>query len=804
MAEPLGLIGVIGVAVQLVQLSTNLGLDWKDAPAEASTLIRELQSLKTVLCETHVNFISNPDFVDAFRGRHSALLSECDPLYDTDTMAVVSACERELKGLLEDLDKKAAGYRLGWERLKGAFQAPNLRGAVEDLHRRCLALNKLLQIDTAAMTASIHREVKEARKEQRQQHHAQSRALEYIRERVDDEDARRERETILDWLCPAGDALQQSDLRRRRQPGTGQWLLDAEEFQTWITTPNKTLFCPGIPGAGKTMLSSIVIDHLTTRFGDQPDVGIAYMYCNFCRHDDQTAEALLANFLKQLAQQLPALPAVVRELYEKYASRSGLKPPVEALSDGLRSVVAEYERVWIVIDALDECQAAERCRARLLDEVLALQSAQGVSANVFATSRPISDVVQRFHGVPSLEIRASREDVESYLRGHMGELADFVARRQDLQDEVVAGVADAADGILISLSSRFLLAKLSFQVLNRTYDETMERINGQLDALRELAMLVLSWITCATRPLIIRELQHALAVEPGDKEFDHDNFPEVDDVVSVCAGLVTVEEESGIIRLVHYTTQEYLERTQNRWFPNAEDDIALRCVTYLSLSNFDSGLCKSFEDLLHRLRSYPLFQYAASSWAHHTKRASTVCDAVLSFLRSEAHSRAASQVMNGHLARPGRHRPLGHYGGLPGLHLAAHFGVTSAVNELLKIDGVDVNASNRSFFGLTPLMVAANNGQLASVQALLAAEGIDHSPIHLAANGGYLGVIRLLIATDQVDVQSPTLRRAQTPFSIALTRGYREIAQALLDTGKINLELENSLAHCRALLVVLI
>ncbi len=50
------------------------------------------------------------------------------------------------------------------------------------------------------------------------------------------------------------------------------------------------------------MLSSIVIDYLITRFSNQPDVGIAYLYCNFCRHDEQTAEALLANLLKQLAE----------------------------------------------------------------------------------------------------------------------------------------------------------------------------------------------------------------------------------------------------------------------------------------------------------------------------------------------------------------------------------------------------------------------------------------------------------------------------------------------------------------------
>jgi hypothetical protein len=98
----------------------------------------------------------------------------------------------------------------------------------------------------------------------------------------------------------------------------------------------------------------------------------------------------------------------------------------------------------------------------------------------------------------------------------------------------------------------------------------MERIEGQVDDQERLAKQVLSWITCAMRPLTTAGLQDALAVEPGDTELGEDNLVEVDDMVSACAGLVTVDQESKIIRLVHYTTQEYFERTQNHWFLCAE------------------------------------------------------------------------------------------------------------------------------------------------------------------------------------------------------------------------------------------
>ncbi len=82
----------------------------------------------------------------------------------------------------------------------------------------------------------------------------------------------------------------------------------------------------------------------------------------------------------------------------------------------------------------------------------------------------------------------------------------------------------------------------------------MERINGQEAGFRLLAKNVLLWIICAKRPLTTSELQHALAVEFGEAKLDINCFPEIKDMISVCARLVTVDKESGIIRLVHYTT----------------------------------------------------------------------------------------------------------------------------------------------------------------------------------------------------------------------------------------------------------
>ena len=61
-------------------------------------------------------------------------------------------------------------------------------------------------------------------------------------------------------------------------------------------------------------------------------------------------------------------------------------------------------------------------------------------------------------------------------------------------------------------------------------------------------------------------------------------------MVSVCAGLITLDDECDIIRLIYYTILEYFERTQAQWFPNAESDITTVCITYLSFDVFERGL----------------------------------------------------------------------------------------------------------------------------------------------------------------------------------------------------------------------
>jgi hypothetical protein len=120
------------------------------------------------------------------------------------------------------------------------------------------------------------------------------------------------------------------------------------------------------------------------------------------------------------------------------------------------------------------------------------------------------------------------------------------------------------------------------------YHAAMERIFAQGKGSSKMAKKILAWILCANRPLSTLELLHALAVEREDSEIDEDNIMEAEQLLTICAGLVTIDEQSDSVRFIHYTTQDYLQRNQQRWLPQADFEIARACTTYLSMNGYRS------------------------------------------------------------------------------------------------------------------------------------------------------------------------------------------------------------------------
>ncbi|KAK6073153.1 hypothetical protein SCUP515_07016 [Seiridium cupressi] len=585
-----------------------------------------------------------------------------------------------------------------------------------------------------------------------------------------------QRKEILDWLTPIGSAPQQSDVICRRQEGTGQWLIDSPEYAKWQTTKGEILFCYGIPGAGKTILSSIVVDDLQENYCSRTDVAICYFYCDFKRQGEQSLESVTLNILRQLGQAGAGIPGSLKVLFDRCQAKSGRPSRDEAIRT-LHSVIGSFSRTFIVVDALDECQTSDSCQKELISQLIELQRLTNV--NILATSRPVPHIMDRFRDYTSLEIRASKDDIKCYVNGNKQDLPGFVNDSPELLEEVTTAIVGAVDGM-------FLLAKLHLDSLkgkrsprklrevlatlakgNDAYDEayrnTMLRIHGQLADQKDLANQTLMWIVHAKRPLTTIELVHALSVEVGEREFFEDNTPNIGDTLSACCGLVAVDGESDIIRLIHYTTQEFFDRHRNEYFPRADVELANTCITYLSFDEFRSGPCQEEEDSYGRT---PL------SWA-----AENGHEAVVQLLLDKNAQVDLADIK---------------YGRTP-LSWAAKNGYKAVVQLLLdknaQVDTTDNIGRTPLFWAAwrTPLSWAAENGHKAIVQLLLdknaqvdTTDNIGRTPLLWAAWYGQEAVVQLLLNKNaQVDLADIKYRR--TPLSWAAKNGHEAVVQLLLD-----------------------
>ncbi|CAM1508160.1 Fc.00g050080.m01.CDS01 [Cosmosporella sp. VM-42] len=732
MAEPFGIIGAIGVASKFVKVVSELALEWKDAPEDIKSLLAEVEALECLLSYMKTDLIRSQDFNDAFEGERSALLSE---LGDPSKLA---AYQKAVDKAFPKLGQRTRGHRLSLERAKHAFLATKRRATTKKLQRQFQDLHRLVMIDAAKLGAINSKLLREERKERQ------------------DQNVAKQISTVLAWISPNDYTDQQTRYIGLRHDGTGLWLLESIEFQNWRNNRGRTVFCQGDVGVGKTILTSIVIDELTTYYRTSQDVGIAYIYCDFQEQEKQRADDLLMNILKQLAKDLSSLPSSVKKLYDHYNYRLR-RPLLEEICGALAAVAASYSRVFILVDALDGCLPSGRCPGVFLQRLFKLQKACGT--NIFATSRCLPEIAGSFKSCAVLQIRAREQDLLSYAEAYLTDdtMPRWAHKNGGLRQEVQKSVIESADGIfeLVHLNLESLKGERSengvrlalknlligAEAYDGVYISAMSRIKrqgpGQTDM--KLAKRVLSWIVCAKRQLTTSELQRALAVRTGDSRFEEGNLIPIEDMISVCAGLVTINEGSSIIRFFHRSGHQYFQRTQSGWFPNAETDITNMCITYLSFSTFDSSLY-DMEILLDGLGQNSLDDYVARNWVLHARQADANATSLISFFMTSESKIPVRCLL---WAARCRHREIVEWllkqnvevnvedvTMTTPLHYAALHGWTSLV-ELILQQGADVAAcASANIFNMTPLHYAVATDSEEIAKRLLDAGMHVDTPVH--------------------------------------------------------------------------
>lgn len=538
------------------------------------------------------------------------------------------------------------------------------------------------------------------------------------RQESEDED-----EDFLRQISTLDFAATQKESYSKRYAHTGQWLLESPDFQTWLNSEagqHPVLWYPGNPGVGKTVITSIAVNHITENTGGRRNA-IVYIYCDYTNTQTFSVENLLGSIVRQLVVQTsdPGTVADLKTFVKKTTKSRNMTE--EDLSSWTKAVSSNFDVVYLFVDALDECP--EISRDRLLTR---LEQFSSRNMRVFLSSRLNVDVTVKIRHATRVELKATSDDITTYVESKIcgsSRLASFTAKDPELKQHIVHRIVSQADGMFLlpglqieDLSNqtsirgvRLALERLPTDLF-AMYDRTIARIRDQSQENAELGLIVLSTIFGATRPLEIDELRHALAIQPDDTDFDFDDLIDLDVLLGTTAGLVITyqddDHEQDLFRLVHYTLQEYFEANHKRLFPNSDLDMAKMCLSYLSLNEFGIGQCATDELFWKRRDTFYFFHYAAHNWPHHLRGVQTeLMDQSLTFVQDSTKTSAWLQSFE---YQECCDIGLSSDEDLPldPVFLAAHFHLSELFTRLTSSWGVDLGTRNNR--GETPLLRAVD------------------------------------------------------------------------------------------------
>ena len=161
------------------------------------------------------------------------------------------------------------------------------------------------------------------------------------------------------------------------------------------------------------------------------------LYCDFLTKQEQSTTNILGSMLKQLACRGGGIPEQIRDAFQKAKNGLGgrnLLPP--RMVDILKETIASLPRVFICVDALDEC--APKHRRDLLESLRELV-AVSLNIRIFLTGRPHieKEIMKCFSQVVLIPLSPSGADIKSYLEMRLDCDTDSDAMDDELRADIM-------------------------------------------------------------------------------------------------------------------------------------------------------------------------------------------------------------------------------------------------------------------------------------------------------------------------------------------------------------------------------
>lgn len=385
---------------------------------------------------------------------------------------------------------------------------------------------------------------------------------------------------IMAWVCPYNtDPFDNYHAAlKSRQPGTGDWLAKSESFQAWSQHDHGLFWLRGLPGCGKTVLTSTVVEYIQNSLTSKDDgITLAYFYIDYRDPAKQNLDACLATLVRQMIDQNPKGIAKLERLKEqKQRSLSQNLTTNEYI--GILQILASLQtKAYVVIDALDETSDP----GPFVDALKQIAGSDCKTPTaVFVSSRNNTDLENILKPIVTSRVFVSNEenhDVRLFIDTEVKQRFTSVKLKVpdvEIINLTIAKLVARADGLF--LQARLLLdfvfeGKTSRSVrkaltelpngLEATYEMILRRTTSQNRRhVREIKRC-LQWLSMSFTPLTPSMLVEAAAIDRDDTFLDPEACMNEDDLIGMLSSLILVDwnRTPPVVSLAHQTVLEYFQ-----------------------------------------------------------------------------------------------------------------------------------------------------------------------------------------------------------------------------------------------------
>ncbi|KAH8586783.1 C2H2 domain-containing protein [Bisporella sp. PMI_857] len=443
---------------------------------------------------------------------------------------------------------------------------------------------------------------------------------------------------ILDWFSAAQSTTADHEtFREIRTPyaGSGSWILKHEKIQNWkeMDTPvSSIMWMNGIPGAGKTILASVIVDSCL----QDTSYTTGYFYC---REDDPEKNDCISIYRSLLSQLLNHSRGLIPYCYDKYMSSGELNLTSTALAEQLLKLCFEkIPKQFIIIDGLDECSPAQRklVLSFFTSMVDKCDEREPGKLRILFVSQDFPDIEKALQVADVMKL--GPEDNENDIKAYVYDWSKKIKKKYYLNDIQLKFIEEST---LIRSQGMFLFAKLVMENLHaqetridllseikeynfpkglgEAYERILRRLERSLVSKQwDIVRKLLGWMVCAKRPLRWREIQAAVSIDLNEQTVDFDGRSLRSSVKEYCGSLIQVLSGDRV-ELVHATAKMYITESKHIQPSAVECNLAALCLRYLTFECFDDEIGPDNLRIFTTNGFLSFQDYAAAKWLQHIR-----------------------------------------------------------------------------------------------------------------------------------------------------------------------------------------